>query len=111
MKPFNDINDDPSPLNEEQCVIFLGSNPAACEAVKAVASEYHEAAGKDIEAMPVRFFFAPDGGVTQQVRKLTGAVDDKLILLDIPSDGAFYECSSGDINVGTVKTFINDFRA
>merc|ERR1712232_52235 len=112
-QPFNDVNEDPSALNEEQCVIMFGAAATACEAVMHVANEYYVAAGKDIEAMPMRFFSAPDGGVTGQLRKLTGVEDDKLILLDIPSDGAFYVCDKvgSDISAANVKTFIDDFKA
>lgn len=112
-QPFNDVNDDPSPLNEEQCVIMLGGTESACQAVKAIANEYYVAAGKDIEAMPMRFFSAPSGGVTSQLRKLTGQDGDKLILLDIPSDGAFYVCdkAASDITEASVKAFIEDFKA
>merc|ERR1712137_258902 len=67
-QPFNDVNDDPSPLNEEQCVIMLGSVSSACEAVKQVANDYYVAAGKDIDEMPMRFFSGPAGGVTEQLR-------------------------------------------
>merc|ERR1712110_778248 len=112
-QPFNDINEDPSPLNEEQCIIVLGAATAACEAVKSIANEYYVAAGKDVEAMPMRFFSGPDGGVTSQLRKLTGILEDRLILLDIPSDGAFYVCDKtvSDINGAIVKAFIDDFKA
>jgi nucleoredoxin len=110
-QPCNDINDDPSPLNEEQCVIMMaGQDSAGALAVKAVASEYHEAAGKVLDAMPFRFFWAPDGGVTGQVRKLTSVDAERLILLDIPDDGAFYVCESEEITVNTVKQFINDVK-
>jgi nucleoredoxin len=112
-QPFNDVNDDPSPLNEEQCVIMFGGADAACNAVKAIANEYYVAAGKDIDAMPMRFFSAPDGGVTQQLRKLTDVQGDKLILLDIPSDGAFYVCdkAGSEISETSIKCFIDDFKA
>jgi len=112
-QPFNDVNEDPSALNEEQCVIMLGAAASACEAVKHVANEYYCAAGKDIEAMPMRFFSAPDGGVTGQLRKLTGVEGDKLILLDIPSDGAFYVCDTAgsELTVASVKAFIDEFKA
>merc|ERR1711862_352506 len=46
-QPFNDVNDDPSPLNEEQCLIMLGGAAKAakaCDAVKKVANEYYVAA-------------------------------------------------------------------
>lgn len=112
-QPFNDVNEDPNPLNEEQCVIMLGSSASACEAVKSVAGEYYAAAGKDVENMPLRFFSGPDGGVTSQLRKLTGVEGEKLILLDIPSDGAFYVCdvTANEINADGVKKFLASFKA
>merc|ERR1712151_83046 len=112
-QPFNDVNEDPSPLNEEHCVIMLGSSEVPCQAVKAVAQEFFVAAGNDVDGMPMRFFSAPDGGVSSQLRTLTGVSDDRLILLDIPSDGAFYVCevAAADLDASAVKTFISDFRA
>jgi len=111
--PFNDVNDDPGPLNEEQCLIMLGSDAASHAAVKAVAEEHYDKAGKDVEAMEVRFFSGPDGGVTGQLRNLTKVNDAKLILLDIPDDGAFYVCDSdvGQISEGVVKQFLEDVRS
>merc|ERR1712014_140930 len=112
-QPFNDVNDDPSALNEEQCVIMLGGDDSANEAVKAVATEYYAAAGRDIAKMPMRFFSAPDGSVTAQLRKLTDVENAKLILLDIPSDGAYYVCdkATNDINEVAVREFIDNFKA
>merc|ERR1712217_553467 len=69
-QPFNNVNDDPSPLNEEQCVIMLGTSPGPDQAVKSVAQEFYNAAGKDVDKMAMRFFSAPEGGVTPQLRKL-----------------------------------------
>merc|ERR1711964_579554 len=82
-QPFNDVNDDPSDLNEEQCVIAIGGEEKMRLAVKQVAEEYYAAAGKDMNAMPMRFFTAPAGGITDQLRKLTAVDGNKLILLDI----------------------------
>jgi len=115
-QPFNDVNDDPSPLNEEQCLIMLGGEAKAvkaCDAIKKVANEYYVAAGKNLDEMPMRFFSGPDGGVTDQLRKLTQQDSDVLILLDIPSDGAFYVCdkAAGDIDEASVKAFIDSFKA
>merc|ERR1712232_1393419 len=93
-QPFNDANVDPSDLNKERCVIALGDSKAAHDAVEAVANEYHAASGKNVEEMPLRFFKAPEGGITSQLRNLTGVDGDKLIILDIPDDGAFYVCDS-----------------
>jgi len=107
-QPFNDVNEDPSPLNEEKCVIALGADADQVAAVKAVAQEHYEAAGKDLDAMEIKFFTGPSGGVIDQVRKLTGIPEEnKVILLDIPSDGAFYVNTSG----ASVKDFIADVLA
>jgi len=106
-KPFNDVNDDPSPLNEERCVIALGDSKAMHAAVEAVANEYFTAAGQDVEKMPMRFFKGPAGGVTAQLRRLTQIEDDnRLIILDIPEDGAFYICDSDAATPEAVKAFI-----
>merc|ERR1712217_212311 len=112
-QPFNNVNDDPSPLNEEQCVIMLGSSPGPEQAVKAVAEEFYNAAGKNVDEMPVRFFNAPAGSVPEQLRKLTGVVDDKLILLDIPSDGAFFVCEAeaSTHTEASVRDFIDNVKA
>mmetsp|Transcript_18548 Transcript_18548/g.34401 ORF Transcript_18548/g.34401 Transcript_18548/m.34401 type:complete len:404 (-) Transcript_18548:91-1302(-) len=108
-QPCNDVNDDPSPLNEEQCVImFAGPDSAGAGAVKAVASEYYEKANKDISSMPMQFFWAPEGGVTEQLRKLTKVHSDQLILLDIPDNGGFYVCEKSEITADTVRAFISD---
>merc|ERR1711988_605498 len=63
-QPFNDVNDDPSPLNEEQCLIMLGGNGSSDAALKSVAEEYYEKAGKDVDSMSMRFFSGKAGGVT-----------------------------------------------
>merc|ERR1711860_145438 len=117
-QPFNDINDDPSDLNEEQCVLALGGDAAMAAAIKAVAQEYYEKAGKDVSAMPMRFFSAPDGSVTEQIRALTTQEGDKLVMLDIPSEGAFYVCEGaffsapdGSPDAAAVKSFISDALA
>merc|ERR1712038_393423 len=50
-QPFNDVNDDPSDLNKEACVLALGGKASMAEAVKAVAQEYYEKAGKELDEM------------------------------------------------------------
>lgn len=110
-QPFNDVNDDPSDLNEEQCVLALGGEASMCGAVKAVAEEYFAQAGRDVAAMPLRFFTAPDGDVVGQVRNLTKLEGNHLIMLDIPSDGAFYVCGAGCADAAGVKSFISDVLA
>jgi len=108
--PFNDVNDDPSPLNEEQCVIILGDDAASVDAVKTVAFTHYEKAGKDVEAMDIKYFSGKDGRVTSQLRKLTQVEGAKLILLDIPDDGAFYVCEAESISAEVVNQFLSDVR-
>merc|ERR1712232_1025270 len=110
-QPFNDVNDDPSDLNEEVCVIALGSNEALCTAVKTVAEEHYIQAGKDIAEMPFRFFSGPDGGVVNQVRTLTKTNGAKLLLLDIPDDGGFYVCQKDVSTPEVVREFLEDYKA
>eukprot|EP00747_Dinoflagellata_sp_TGD_P152731 gnl/TRDRNA2_/TRDRNA2_177334_c1_seq1.p1 gnl/TRDRNA2_/TRDRNA2_177334_c1~~gnl/TRDRNA2_/TRDRNA2_177334_c1_seq1.p1 ORF type:complete len:403 (+),score=120.66 gnl/TRDRNA2_/TRDRNA2_177334_c1_seq1:84-1292(+) len=107
-QPFNNVNDDPSDLNEEKCVIAIGTDNTMCAAVKEVAEEYYTKAGKNIDAMPLRFFSGPDGGVTGQIRSLTKTEGNKLIIIDIPSGGAFYTCDKAEINADAVRSFIAD---
>merc|ERR1712187_278383 len=112
-KPLNDVNDDPSPLNEEQCAIMFGTSLGAMQVVKAVAQEFYDAAGKDVDEMPVKFFNAPPGSVAEQLRKLTGIADDQLIFLDIPSDGAFFVCDAeaSKLTEAGVKEFIENAKS
>jgi nucleoredoxin len=111
-QPFNDVNDDPSDLNEETCLVAFGGESAMCAAVKTVAEEYHEKAGKDVSAMPIRFFSGPDGNVMSQLRKLTSIQEgSKLVLMDIPDDGAFYVCEKDASAPEAVREFLEDYKA
>jgi len=110
-QPFNDVNDDPGDLNEEQCIVALGGEASMCEAVKAVAEEYFAQAGRDVSAMPLRFFTSPAGEVSDKIRSLTKVEGDRLIMLDIPSDGAFYVCDATRCDAAGVKSFISDVLA
>jgi len=110
-QPFNDVNDDPSDLNGEQCLLALGSNAALAAAVKSVAEEYHVAAGKDVSAMPIRFFEAPAGSISDQLRNLTKITGDKIVFMDIPSDGAFYVCENAAPDAAALKAFLADVSA
>jgi len=110
-QPFNDVNDDPSPLNEEQCLILLGGTSDSEAAVKSIAEQYYAKAGKDVESMPIRFFSGKAGGVTEQLRKLTCVTEDKLIMLDIPDDGAFYICDAEKLSTDVINQFISDVAA
>merc|ERR1712146_280666 len=110
-QPFNDVNDDPSPLNEEQCLILLGGSSDSEAALKSVAEQYYAKSGKDVESMLIRFFSGKAGGVTDQLRKLTGVTDDKLIMLDIPDDGGFYICAAEELSTDLINQFLSDVAA
>jgi nucleoredoxin len=111
-QPFINVNDDPSDLNGEACLIALGSDGDMHAAVKTVSEEYYDNAGKDIAAMPFRFFKGPDGGVVSQLRNLTKMQDaSKLLLLDIPDDGAFYICQKDTTSPDVVREFLSDYQA
>jgi nucleoredoxin len=111
-QPFNNVNDDPSDLNDETCVIALGDDQAMSAAVRTVAEEYYTQAGKDVAEMPFRFFSGPDGGVVSQVRNLTKIQDSsKLLLLDISDDGGFYVCQKNASTPEAVREFLSDYTA
>merc|ERR1712054_744437 len=110
-QPFNDVNDDPSPLNEEQCLILLGGDSDSQAVLKSVAEQYYTKAGKDVDSMPIRFFSGKAGGVTEQIRKLTGVTEDRLVMLDIPDDGGFYVCDAEKLSTDVVNQFLSDVAA
>lgn len=80
------------------------------DAVKTVAFAHYEKAGKDVEAMDIKYFSGKDGRVTSQLRNLTKVEGAKLILLDIPDDGAFYVCEAESISANVVNQFLSDVR-
>jgi len=110
-QPFNDVNDDPSDLNEQRCVIAMGSDDSMKAAVKAVAEEKYQAANKSIDDMPERFFSGPDGDVMEQLRNMTKVTGNKLVVLDIPEGGAFYVCEPDPKDAAAIKAFLADIEA
>jgi len=111
-QPFNDINDDPSEVNEQTCIIAVGSDEAMCAAVKTVAEEHYTKAGKDVAQMEFRFFSAPDGDVVTQIRGMTKIGDGStLLLLDIPDKGGFYVCETDASTPEAVREFLSDYKA
>merc|ERR550532_421032 len=107
-QPVNDVNDDPSDLNSEQCIVASGGEASMCEALKAVAEEYFTQAGRDVGAMPLRFFTSPAGEINDKIRSLTKVEGNRLIMLDIPSDGAFYVSEAASFDAAGVRIFISD---
>jgi nucleoredoxin len=109
-QPLCDVEDGVDALNEKQCLIFLGSTLESASPLKVVAEEYYMKAGKELDDMAYRFFSAADSSITAQIRKLTGVTDNKLILLDIDENGAFY-VHDGEVTADTVRSFIAAFES
>merc|ERR1712167_416510 len=109
-QPFCSVEDGVDALNSEKCLIYLGASDDQAAPLKEVASEYHLKANKVISEMAYRFFSAPDSGITAQIRKLTGVNDDKLIMLDLDDNGAFY-IHDGDVTADSVRAFIGAYES
>ncbi|MDC0510792.1 thioredoxin-like domain-containing protein, partial [bacterium] len=112
-QPLNDVNDDPGPLNEETCFLIYGPDEDSTKAIEAVAREYYDAAGKDVDSMKYRFFTAPDGGIMSQIRKLTGTPDARvrLAILDLPAGGKYHVCDEATISPDFIKATIAEYEA
>jgi len=109
-QPFCDVEDGVDALNNEKCLIYLGSSAETAAPLKEVANEYHVKANKEISEMAYRFFSAADSGITSQIRKLTAQTGNVLIMLDIDDNGAFY-VHDGDVTVESIKAFIGAFES
>merc|ERR1719460_2340293 len=109
-QPFCDVEDGVDALNSEKCLVYLGSTPELAAPLKEVALEYHLKANKVISEMAYRFFSAKDSGITQQIRKLTGVTDTKLIMLDLDDSGAFY-IHDGEVTADSVRAFIGGYES
>lgn len=113
-EPFNDINDDSGDLSNDKCVIALGADEAMCAAVRAVAEEYFQEAGKEICKMPFRFYSGPDSD-NSCVSRLRSAIKieegSKLVLLNFSDGYAFYICANDASTPESVREFLDDFKA
>jgi len=109
-QPFCDVEDGVDALNSEKCLVYLGAPPSECSGLKEVATEYHLRANKEISEMAYRFFSASDSGISEQIRKLTGVTEKKLVMLDLDDSGAFY-IMDGDVTAASVRSFISAFES
>lgn len=103
------INDSPA-----LCVLLDGCDHLAQDAAKAVLAPIAEAAKAMGDDM--LFFVACSGeGAVPQVRKLTNAGSPssapQILLLDIPSDGAYYTADVGTpVSVDAVTDFLSRYK-
>merc|ERR1712078_928766 len=125
----NNAKDGPGDINEVPTVVVLCEANAPEEqavieeAMTSVAKQYIEkqkAAGQ--ESPEFNFIIATeDAGIAPQLRKLMSlpalnpekqeVIPAKLMLVDIPSDGAFHEGPSGAISTSVLEKFLSDYTA
>jgi len=121
-KPVGTVVQNVSIVNEVPTVIaFCEGNAEACKAAEAAMTplgtsfkEKAKAAGE--EDPEFAFLVATEaGGVAAKIRAMTGlpeeATTPKLMLLDIPDDGGFYEGPEGPVTTKAVEKLIEDFQA
>merc|ERR1711924_302508 len=120
--------DGPGDINEVPTVVALCETSAAEEqavieeAMTSVAKQYIEkqkAAGE--ESPEFNFIIATeDAGIAPRLRELLslpalnpekqGVSPAKLMLVDIPNDGAFYEGPSGAISTTVLEKFLSEYK-
>merc|ERR1712224_21835 len=92
------------------------------EVMTSVAKQYIEKQKAEGEESPAfNFIIATEAaGVAPQLRKLMSlpalnpeqeGFPAKLMLVDIPEDGAFYDGPSGEISVAVLEKFLSDYKA
>jgi len=122
--PASNVDDGPDGLNESTCVIALlgamdmDARPAAVEAFTSVAQETLDAAKAAGEEEPPFIFFyslSNDAQISSQILKLTklspASGTASLVVIDIPSDGAFYVSDATEATAANVKALLADFKA
>merc|ERR1711881_692791 len=101
----------------------MGEQAAIEEAMTSVAKQYiqkQKAAGE--ESPEFNFIIATEAaGIAPQLRELMSlpalnpekqeVLPAKLMLVDIPSDGAFHEGPSGEISTAVLEKFLSDYKA
>merc|ERR1711904_380120 len=125
----SNAKDGPGDINEVPTVVALCESSTAEEqaaieeAMTSVAKQCivkQKAAGE--ESPEFNFLIATEAtGIAAQLRNLMSlpalseekqeALPAKLMLVDIPSDGAFFDGPSGEISVAVLEKFLADFKA
>jgi len=123
-KPVSNLSGGPGPLNDAAVVVALceaaSADPqkAAEEAMTPIAKKYiEEAKAKGEEEPEIAFMIATSsGGIGDRLREMTGLpttaeAPPRLILMNIPDDGAYFTGPEGAITKEIVETFVADFSA
>jgi nucleoredoxin len=123
--------DGPGSVNEVATVVALCEMSAAQEqvvieeAMTTIAKQYIDAQKEAGEENPeFNFIIATESaGIAPKLREVMQlpalslseekqeALPAKLMLLDIPDDGAFYDGPSGEISVAVLEKFLSDYKA
>jgi len=123
-KPVADLKSGPGSVQELPTVIaFCESSDTAThkaieEQMTTVAQRYiDEKKAQELDDVKFSFMIATEtGGIAERVRELmslpaTEASMPKLMIIDIPEDGAFYEGPEGEITVAAIEKLLRDYEA
>jgi nucleoredoxin len=122
-KPVTDLKEGPGSINEVPTVIaFCESSNAASQAkvveqMTPVAQRYlDEKKAEGLDDVKFSFMVATEAGsIAERLRDLmalpaTDASKPRLMLIDIPENGAFYEGPEGEITQAAVEKLLNDYE-
>jgi len=125
-KPVKDLSAGPGLLNEAPCVVALceeadaAAKQAAEAAMESLATTYIDKAKAAGEEDPkISFMIAKEAGdIAGQLRKMMGLPSTqlamhppKLMLVNIPDDGAYFEGPEGEVTCKTVEDIVAQFEA
>jgi len=125
-KPVANLSAGPGPLNDTAVVVALcetagaDAQKAAEEAMTPIAKKYiDDAKAKGEDEPEVAFMIATSsGGIGDRLRQMTGLPTEipaeaapRLILMNIPDDGAYFTGPEGAITKDIVEKFVADFSA
>jgi len=122
-KPVSNLKAGPGQLNDVPTVIALceACDPDQQQTVEAamtpLATKYiNEAKASGEEDPKLVFTIATEsGGIAERIRELTGlpaspsSKQPKLMLLDIPDQGGFYEGPEGEISAASLASFVEAY--
>merc|ERR1712187_763374 len=125
-KAVADLKGGPGNLNEVPTVIAFceGCHPATqasvVETMTPLAQQYLDRQRADGEEDPAcAFMIATEpGGIAERLREIMKLPKDisitrtpRLMLIDIPDDGAFYSGPEGEVTASAVEKFVADYQA
>jgi len=128
-KPVADLQDGPGNLNDGAVVVAFceaaeaSVQQAAERSMEPIAKSFVDDAKKKGEACPEISFMIAKGtaGISTQLRSMLSLealppspreheMPPKLMLINIPDDGAYYAGPEGDITPDALKKFVQDFK-